>query len=131
MKKINKPLTGAFNLPSSNFEKSIHFYHALFGWEFIELEKEGSKCYEIKNAEGSVIGTLVSQKDVDQAATIYVRVESVDALKTKVESLGGSIPPSTMSLPAGGIALLFLDADKNHIVIWEERKRQPLWPISR
>ncbi|MFA6916085.1 MAG: hypothetical protein WC222_06790 [Parachlamydiales bacterium] len=130
MKKINKPLAGAFDLPSSQFDKSIHFYQSLFGWKFVPMVKEGISGYEISGEEG-ILGTLIPIKDPEQQATIYIRVESVDKLKELVEPLGGSISPTSMSLPRGGKALLLLDADKNHIVIWEERNTQPTWPIFR
>lgn len=127
MNQSKKALVGSFNLPSEDPQRSIEFYRKLFAWDFTAKEKDGISYWEITRPSlthsdiPQILGALICKKGPDDISTLYIQVENVEEYRKKIEILGGSVVKTSMSLPGGGLALLFQDFDGNYIVTWQEK----------
>jgi predicted enzyme related to lactoylglutathione lyase len=92
-----------FQLTASDPAATYAFLDALFGWERAEPDERGTISIRAGGpADFDVTGVLMPQRAGRQQATLFFRVEDLQATVTKAEELGGQIVMSIRrSTPTG------------------------------
>jgi predicted enzyme related to lactoylglutathione lyase len=107
MSESGKPAGGFVwhDLMTTDFERSIAFYEALFGWTFETMPMGDGPDYTMIKAGGKPIGGIVPQEESDGIPSHwlgYVAVDDVDATVAAAEEAGGVAPIPGTDIPSVG-----------------------------
>jgi predicted enzyme related to lactoylglutathione lyase len=104
-----------FEIPSPNIEKAGTFYSSIFGWKFTISNLTENKYWEFSTGEGQLSGGLDSTKSpVEGGVIVYLKVENIDTILTKVEAHGGKVLRSKFNIGGGyGFSAIFKDPNGN------------------
>jgi predicted enzyme related to lactoylglutathione lyase len=89
-------------LISTNEDKSISFYKALFGWKAEPTEMPGMTYTILKQGETMVGGSMAQPKQMAGAPSlwgVYFSVADADQAAAKVTALGGKVLNPPMDIP--------------------------------
>lgn len=103
------PRVGEFGwheLATGDYEKAFAFYHGLFGWERGPAAQmgEGFGTYQMFSRHDMPIGGMFNKPDSMPAPNHwvpYVVVSDVDAVASRVQSLGGKVVNGPFDVPGG------------------------------
>lgn len=100
---VNEPGAMTWNdLQTSDVAAAARFYSELFGWTVAEVPESGGRYWTIQGAEGANGGMMpLPAPDVPPHWQPYFAVESLDAARTQVEELGGTVLMGPMPVPGG------------------------------
>ncbi|MFC1846191.1 VOC family protein [Chloroflexota bacterium] len=106
-------------------ERAKRFYESLFDWKM--FGPPGMTDYYLietsdLNGKPGVGGGLGKRGDPNQRITSYIGVDSIDDYTSKVESLGGKVLQSKMTVPGFGYLAICLDTENNMFGLWQEDK---------
>ncbi len=116
-----------FDIPVSNFEKSISFYGEIFNWSFIPMGDD----YRLIQVGDKMIGGLRKAKAEKRVEAdypvLYFVVEDMDATAERVTSLGGKLIGEKVLINEGedGCHYYFSDLDQNIISLWAQCEPKP------
>ena len=98
-----------WELASHDAEKSVQFFKNVFGWEF--NYDENTTIHELPAGESSAKfwggGIFSLQKAKLPFLTIYILVENIEEMITRIEEEGGHIVEPNFELPTGSRICLF------------------------
>ncbi len=108
---VNEPGAMTWNdLQTSDVAAAARFYSELFGWTVAEVPESGGRYWTIQGTDGANGGMMpLPAPGVPPHWQPYFAVESLDAARTKVEELGGTVLMGPMPVP-GGAFLAVRDA---------------------
>jgi uncharacterized protein len=92
-------------LISTNEDKALSFYKALFGWQAEPNEMQGMTYTTLKKGETMVGGSMAQPKQMAGAPSlwgVYFSVADADQAAAKVTALGGKILNPPMDIPTVG-----------------------------
>lgn len=109
---------GYFEIQSSNPQRELNFYAAIFGWKFIKEEHLPIEYYRIET--NSLNGGLLKrpfqvppQQYGTNAFTCSIQVENFDEIAQKIIELGGKIAMPKFAIPGRCWQGYFVDLDNN------------------
>ncbi|SEE96132.1 VOC family protein [Ruania alba] len=106
------------DIPVSNTEQAIAFYHRLFGWEIAEIP--GFEGYPMWRAPNQVSGGgLAPRGEGFTQPRSYVEVDSIEETLAKVAELGGTVVMDKQPISETSWWAIFTDADGNTIGLYE------------
>ncbi len=115
---------GYFEIQSSNPEREIRFYKAVFGWKFIKEEFVPIEYYRIET--NSINGGLLKRpakvpptESGTNAFVCSVQVESFDKTGQLILSNGGRVALPKFAIPGRCWQGYFIDTDSNTFGIFE------------
>ncbi len=98
-----------WELASHDAEKSVQFFKNVFGWEF--NYDENTTIHELPAGESSAKfwggGIFSLQKAKLPFLTIYILVDNINEMITRIEEEGGHIVEPNFELPTGSRICLF------------------------
>ncbi|WP_317932877.1 VOC family protein [Halioxenophilus sp. WMMB6] len=106
-----------FEIPTSDFQRAIDFYQAVFKIELKTMEELGIAMALFPHAEGMAGGALVSgapYQPSSDGVVIYLYSNDFDAALDRIECNGGKVVMPKTEIPAGLIAL-FIDSEGNRV----------------
>jgi uncharacterized protein len=102
------PSVGQFSwheLMTTDYERAIAFYSALFGWEKIQAHDMGEMgVYLIFGRNGQQLGGMFNKPAIMQAPPNwlqYIAVDSADRAAERVTANGGTVMNGPMDVPGG------------------------------
>lgn len=101
-------------LPAGEFEQSIAFYEAAFGWTVARF----GPTYAATTTGDTDVGLQGDLADAPKGPLAVIRVDDVDAAAAAVEAAGGDIIKPVFSFP-GGRRFHFRDPSGNELAAWE------------
>lgn len=110
-----------FNLPSSDFDRAIHFYNQVLGIEMMKMPSpDGFQSAFFSNPQdGGVSGAISSNpslKPSSEGATIYFNVDGqLDDVLAKVSTLGGQVVMPKTEIGDFGKIAMAMDTEGNVI----------------
>jgi predicted enzyme related to lactoylglutathione lyase len=115
---------GYFEIQSSNPEREIGFYEAVFSWKFIREESVPIEYYRIETAtiDGGLLKRPAAVPSPGSGANAYVcSVQVADFDKTSDEILrrGGKVAMPKFAIPKRCWQGYFLDPDNNTFGVFE------------
>ncbi len=107
-----------FEIQSSNPEREIQFYTAVFGWRFSRAEGLPIEYYRIESAglQGGLLARPAPTPPAHcgtNAFTCSFEVENFDQTADKILALGGQIAMEKFAIAGKCWQGYFLDADRN------------------
>lgn len=122
-----EPNVGEFGwheLATGDFEKAFAFYHALFGWERGMSAPMGEPygTYQMFVRNDVQLGGMYNKPDVMPAPNHwvhYVIVDNVDAIASRVPSLGGTVIYGPVDVPGGPRIAMFADPQGAMFAIYQ------------
>lgn len=115
---------GYFEIQSSNLQREVEFYTAVFGWTFIKEKLKPIEYYRIET--NSIYGGLLERPAAvapegsgTNAFVVSVQVESFDKTSDLILQHGGKIAMPKFAVPGKCWQGYFLDADHNTFGIFE------------
>lgn len=126
------PNIAYFEIPADNVDRAKHFYHALLGWKIAPVTSHtmdlgamaALQYHEITTgepAEGTMNMGGLYKRQMGEGIKSYVRVDDIDKILAKVESLGGKILMLKTMIKGVGLVAIINDSEGNGIGIWEPR----------
>ena len=115
---------GYFEIQSSNPERDIHFYEAVFGWKFIKEEYAPIEYYRIET--NSINGGLLKRPapvpptgSGTNAFVCSIQVENYDATHQLIMEHSGQVALPKFAIPGRCWQGYFIDLDNNTFGIFE------------
>lgn len=115
---------GFFEIQSSNPERDIKFYNAIFNWTFIKQEFTPIEYYRIETP--SIYGGLLKRpapipppQSGTNAFVCSIQVENFDATEKLIIAQGGHIALPKFEIPGRCYQGYFVDLDGNTFGIFE------------
>jgi predicted enzyme related to lactoylglutathione lyase len=105
----------------TDLERSRAYYEGLFGWRFSDF---GIPSMIVFGQGDSHIGGLMQVEEVKASSSpsLWFRVEDLDTMLTKAESLGGKVFSGRSEVPGVGWSAVVDDPDGNHIGLVQYRE---------
>jgi len=118
----NIPKIVHFEINADDPARAKKFYENIWNWK---IEKwEGPMEYWTieagKDDEEGINGGLQKREESDDQIFNYIKVSSVDEIKTKIEENGGSIVSPKITVPGIGYFYMFKDTEGNKLGVMEE-----------
>ena len=109
-------------IPTSDIDRSVRFYQAVFGWE---TRRRGDGATAFDDAVGEVSGSWVTGRPVSRTPglLLYVMVDSIDAAVDAVVANGGRIV-QPLGADAPELTARFADLDGNVLGLYQEPVKQ-------
>ena len=115
---------GHIGLSTGDVEKAKEFYRNLFSWEYEEAPVETGMPYTfIKTGAEPGGGIMKAPEGVPTGWTVYVTVDSVDAMIAKTTELGGAVIVPAQEIPGYGKFTVIQDPTGGVIAMWENFER--------
>jgi hypothetical protein len=113
-----------FEIQSSNPQREIDFYHAVFGWKFIKEEFVPIEYYRIETSgiNGGLLKrpTQIPPPEFGTNAFVNsIQVKSFDETSKAILQNGGKVALPKFAIPGRCWQGYFLDADNNTFGIFE------------
>jgi len=113
-----------FEIQSSNPEREVQFYSAIFGWTFTKNEKLPIEYYQIEapNMFGGLLKRpvpIAPSGSGTNAFTCSMEVSDFDESAKKILDLGGQVAMAKFAVPKKCWQGYFLDPDGNVFGIFE------------
>jgi predicted enzyme related to lactoylglutathione lyase len=115
---------GYFEIQSSDPQRDIQFYEAVFGWKFIKEEYVPIEYYRIETA--SINGGLLQRPapippmaSGTDAFVCSIQVENYDSTHQLIMEQGGQVALPKFAIPGRCWQGYYLDLDKNTFGIFE------------
>jgi hypothetical protein len=113
-----------FEIQSSNPQREIDFYHAVFGWKFIKEEFVPIEYYRIETSgiNGGLLKRPAQIPPPEFGTNAYVnsiQVKSFDETAKAILQNGGKVALPKFAIPGRCWQGYFLDADNNTFGIFE------------
>jgi len=107
-----------FEIQSSNPERDLQFYQAIFGWTFTKVEGLPIEYYQIDtaNLHGGLLKRPVETPPTHcgtNAFTCSIQVEDFDVTAAKILALGGQEAMPKFAIPNKCWQGYFIDPDHN------------------
>lgn len=112
------PIITWFEIPSTNFERAIAFYEAVFK---VTLLRENMECMPMAifpHTEEQSAGAIVHYDGLKPSADgvcIYLYSADFDAAMQRIEANGGKIVMPKTSIDPNGFIALFIDTEGNRV----------------
>ena len=113
-----------FEIQSSNPQRDIEFYSAVFGWKFVKQNHAPVEYYHIET--NGMFGGLLKRPAASPPAeygtnafTCSVQVENFDTTAAKIVCAGGQIAMPKFAVSGRCWQGYFIDADNNVFGIFE------------
>lgn len=106
-------------IPTTDLNRAVSFYHALFEWKFDHFYGEDYRM--ISTSEGVQVGGLTLVKEIPRIVDFYnyVEVKDVETAMVRAERAGGIIIRPKTELPAGHGAYAVIQCpDGYRIGVW-------------
>jgi len=101
----------------TDHEKAKRFYGPLFGYQFREF---GGEMVAFGTDEGHVGGLMLKDKvEPGRSPTVWIQVESVDAMLSRAPQHGGSVISGKEKVPTVGYSAVLGDPDGNQVGVVE------------
>lgn len=113
-----------FEIQSSNPQREIDFYHAVFGWKFIKEEFVPIEYYRIETSgiNGGLLKRPAQIPPPEFGTNAFVnsiQVKSFDEIAKAILQNGGKVALPKFAIPGRCWQGYFLDADNNTFGIFE------------
>lgn len=103
-----------FEIPVSDPDKAIAFYHGVFGWKFSQWGQEKYWLIDTgPNEEPGIHGGMMLKRAPNQPQVNTVGVTDLDATLAAVQGAGGTIAVPKMPVPGVGWLAYALDPEGN------------------
>ena len=113
-----QPLIAHIEIPSTDLEKSKHFFNNVFGWDFKPF---GNGYLLFNNHQGIMAGLRQVENVMKGDTTVFhVNVENIDDILEKSKEFGGDIKTEKITIPAMGWYALIYDTDGNTIGLYQK-----------
>ncbi|NIM48263.1 MAG: VOC family protein [Gemmatimonadales bacterium] len=100
-------------LVTTDYDKGLAFYHALFGWQRTEAISMGVMgTYQMYGRGGPSLGGMYNMPADEPAPPhwlLYVKVDDVTRAAEKVKTLGGQVLNGPMEVPGGDMVAQCID----------------------
>ena len=114
-----------FEIPFDDGERARAFYRDAFGWAIAEIPEMDYSMVTtgpvgesgMPTEPGFINGGMMQRDEVK--SPVVVDVESIDAAREKVESLGGKTVTGRTTVGTMGFAAYFTDTEGNVVGLWE------------
>jgi len=114
---MSNQVIGHVEIPVTNFDKSVKFYNAVFGWE---LKPFGNGYYLHNSHRGMTVGLRkVDAVDKGNCTIFHIGVEDVDATLKVVKKQKGTVQRAKTIIPVYGYYALISDPDGNTIGVYQ------------
>ena len=115
---------GYFEIQSSDVERDIQFYKAIFGWTFIKNEFVPIEYYNIetKTISGGILkrpAPLPPNGSGTNAFVCSLEVDNFNATSERILSNGGQVAMARFAIPGRCWQGYFLDPDNNTFGIFK------------
>jgi predicted enzyme related to lactoylglutathione lyase len=114
-----------FDIATDDPERAKRFYEELFDWK-MENPPGMMDYYLIEtkdlNGQNGIGGGLGKRGEAGQRITSYIGVNSIEDYVAKVETFGGKVIQSKMTVPGWGYLAICLDTEDNMFGLWQEDK---------
>lgn len=106
-------------IPSTDLEKSKHFYGKVFDWKF----EEGPGNYVMfRPPDGLAGGFTTESKPTTEGVVLYIEVPDIDTKLEEIEAAGGKkLIPETKISDEFGFFAIFSDPCGNSIGLWSKQ----------
>ncbi len=106
-------------IPVKNSEKLGQFYADVFDWKITAFE---GMDYTIFKPDDGVGGGFDRENTpvAEGGITLYIEVEDIDAVLSKVADNGGKVMKPKFAIPNVGHIALFADPDGNRMGLWSK-----------
>lgn len=106
-------------LPAADLAAAKAFYGELFGWSFEDYGPEYCAFHDGR-IEGGFRRADLSSDTSAGAALIVFYARDLEALRTRVVDLGGTIKTDIFAFP-GGRRFQFVDPNGNELAVWSDQ----------
>ncbi len=105
--------------PADDLDRAGRFYAELFGWQLKEVE--GFPGYMTFNTGTAEIGGALGRRgeSVGDQLRIYVEVDSIDEMLSRVEELGGAVVSGKEDIPGYGWYAVIRDSEGSELGLYE------------
>lgn len=115
---------GYFEIQSSDPARDIHFYHSIFGWNFVKETFVPIEYYRIETntINGGLLKrqvTIPPMESGTNAFTCSIEVENFDTISDSILQAGGQIAMPKFAIPGRCWQGYFVDPDKNVFGVFE------------
>jgi uncharacterized protein len=106
-------------IPARDVEESAAFYEAFFGWT---TRRRGDGELAFDDSVGEVSGTWVTGRSpsADPGLVVYVMVDEIDAVVSRISELGGEIVTAVTALGEKDAYATFHDPAGNLLGLYQE-----------
>jgi predicted enzyme related to lactoylglutathione lyase len=113
-----------FEIQSSQPERDVEFYKAVFGWSFVKDEQLPIEYYHIETADmtGGLMKRFAAHPPVECGTNAFVcsiQVENFDETCERILKAGGQVAMPKFALPGKCWQGYFIDPDNNTFGIFE------------
>ena len=102
-------------LPATDVAEAKAFYHAVFGWEFVDYGPTYT-CFRDGRLEGGLNGERAVPAEPGGALVVIYAVD-IDLIEERVRDAGGRISLPVFQFP-GGRRFHFVDPSGNELAVW-------------
>ncbi|MCE5213134.1 MAG: VOC family protein [Methanobacterium sp.] len=109
-----------FEIPADDPQRAVKFYESVFGWKIGKWN--GDFDYWLITAgedDEPGINGAIKPRDLGNTISDYISVDSFDEFASKIESEGGKMLTSKMTVPNTGYTGVFQDTEGNIMGIIE------------
>lgn len=115
---------GYFEIQSSNPEREIAFYHAIFGWEFLRDNSMPIEYYRIETntINGGLLKRPLNTPPINFGSNSFIcsiQVGNFDEMAKKIIACGGTVSIPKFTIPFRCHQGYFVDQDNNTFGIFE------------
>lgn len=115
---------GYFEIQAIDIERTINFYHTIFGWEFIQESLVPIEYYRIKtgNINGGLLKRPMNTPPSGYGTNAFVcsiLVENFDEASKKILQLGGTVALPKFAIAGRCWQGYFVDLEQNIFGIFE------------
>ena len=105
-------------IPTSDIDRSVRFYQAVFGWE---TRRRGDGATAFDDGVGEVSGSWVTGRPVSPTPglLLYIMVDSIEATIGSIIAHGGRIV-QPLGMDAPELTARFADLDGNVLGLYQE-----------
>jgi hypothetical protein len=105
-----------------NLEKARGFYNKAFDWKIDVTPMGEGQSYGMVNTGTPPGGGLFQPApEVPVGVTVYVQVDNIEKVLSKIEGAGGKTVMPRREVPGEGWFALFSDVDGNVLGLWESK----------
>ena len=110
-----------FEIPADDVDAARRFYGELFNWTINPAPGKDDYLF-IRTSQdnpAALGGGIVKRPDPQHGVTLFVMVDSVEAMATKLEALGGKVLQPKTAVPRMGWTVLARDPQGNPIGLFQ------------
>jgi predicted enzyme related to lactoylglutathione lyase len=115
-----------FEIPFDDGDRARTFYRDVFGWELMEMPgmdytivTTGPSGDQGPTEPGYINGGMTQRGAPNEATTLVIDVEDIDAALAEVEKAGGTTLSGKQPVGDMGFAAYFKDGEGNTVGLWQ------------